>query len=36
MRSPDDDEVTVYPDEVWSAMREHVGLPQPGPEAWHA
>lgn len=31
-----DDEVPVYPDEVWAEMREHLGLPQPGPGAWHA
>lgn len=32
----DEDDVVVFPDEVWAAVREHVGLPQPGPGAWHA
>lgn len=34
--SDEPEEVPVYPDEVWAAMREHLDLPQPGPSAWHA
>lgn len=30
------EQVIVYPDEVWAEVREHLGLPQPEPGAWHA
>lgn len=36
MRSNPGDQVPEWTDEDWAAMREHLGLPQPGPGAWHA
>lgn len=33
MRSDDEDDVVVFPDEVWTSLREQLGLPLPG---WHA
>lgn len=31
-----DAEAPVYPDEVWDAMRAHLGLPLHGPGWFHA